>query len=199
VKDTMVKIWCLDTGAVLFNLEGHNAMVDLLVMSHNHLVSASLDRTLRIWDPDNGQYQSTLFAPEYFDINDFQHDAQKVISGCGALRIWKVDTGEFIRDLITITTDDHDTNAQLVQFDERRCVAIVWRNMRSYIEVGISYPLPMHLLLLTCLLRFLTLAPRLAFDQTSLSRSLQPPSRHNSQPCRIELSSNHEIYRHVLA
>ena len=73
-----LELWIPDL--YLFNLEGHTSLVGLLDLSHERLVSAAADSTLRIWDPENGQCKSILTA-HTGAITCFQHDWQKVISG----------------------------------------------------------------------------------------------------------------------
>ena len=131
--DNLVKIWSLDSGMMLFNLEGHSSLVGLLDLSHDKLVSAAADFTLRVWDPAFGQCRSTLRA-HTGAITCFQHDGQKVISGSDrTVKMWNVQTGGFVRDLLT----DLSTMWQ-VKFNERRCVAAVQRNQMTYIEVSQS-------------------------------------------------------------
>jgi len=128
--DNLVKIWSLDTGSVLFNLEGHSSLVGLLDLNSDRLVSAAADSTLRIWDPENGQCKSTLTA-HTGAITCFQHDAQKVISGSDrTLKMWNVKSGDCVKDLLTELS-----GVWQVKFNERRCVAAVQRNNLTYIEV----------------------------------------------------------------
>jgi len=94
------------------------------------LVSAAADSSLRIWDPENGQCKSTLTA-HTGAITCFQHDGQKVISGSDrTLKMWNVKTGECIKDLLTDLS-----GVWQVKFDERRCVAAVQRDNRTFVEV----------------------------------------------------------------
>jgi len=133
--DNLVKVWSLETGACLFNLEGHTSLVGLLDLSHQRLVSAAADSTLRIWDPENGQCKSTLSA-HTGAITCFQHDGQKVISGSDrTLKMWNVKTGECVKDLLTDLS-----GVWQVKFNERRCVAAVQRNDQTYIEVRLILP-----------------------------------------------------------
>ena len=129
--DNMVKVWSLDTGSVLYNLEGHSSLVGLLDLQQNRLVSAAADSTLRIWDPETGHCKSTLSA-HATAITCFQHDGQKVVSGSDrTLKMWNVNTGEFVKDLLTGLN-----GVWQVKFDDRRCVAAVQRNNYTYIEVS---------------------------------------------------------------
>ncbi|KAH8599766.1 WD40-repeat-containing domain protein [Bisporella sp. PMI_857] len=117
--DNSVKIWSLGTGQCLFTLDGHTSLVGLLDLRDERLVSAAADSTLRIWDPENGQCKNTLSA-HTGAITCFQHDGQKVISGSD--RTLKIS----LTDL---------SGVWQVKFDERRCVAAVQRDNRTYVEV----------------------------------------------------------------
>lgn len=100
-------------------------------MSHDRLVSAAADTTLRIWDPETGQCKQTL-AAHTGAITCFQHDGHKVISGSDkTVKMWNVQTGDFIRDLLTDLS-----GVWQVKFNERRCVAAVQREDVTYIEVS---------------------------------------------------------------
>lgn len=128
--DHTVKIWSLDDGSQIHNLEGHNSLVGLLDLKGDRLVSAAADSTLRIWDPESGHCKATLLA-HTGAITCFQHDASKVISGSDrTLKMWDTKTGEFVRDLLTDLS-----GVWQVGFDGRRCVAAVQRDSLTYIEV----------------------------------------------------------------
>ena len=142
--DNLVKVWSLDTGSVLYNLEGHASLVGLLDLQANRLVSAAADSTLRIWDPETG-YCRNILSAHASAITCFQHDGQKVVSGSDrTLKMWNVNTGEFVKDLLTDLG-----GVWQVKFDERRCVAAVQRNDYTYIEVSFIYGID-RLLLIMC-------------------------------------------------
>src|SRR5438045_1561482 len=101
--DNIIKIWCTETGCLLFNLEGHTNLTghSCLDLSHDCPISAAADSMLRIWNPENGQCRSTLIG-HTGAITCFQHDDQKVISGSSqTLKVWNVQNGEFAKDLLT--------------------------------------------------------------------------------------------------
>ncbi|KAI7164410.1 hypothetical protein KC316_g12835 [Hortaea werneckii] len=128
--DNLVKVWDLQTGFCLFNLEGHTSLVGLLDLSHDRLVSAAADSTLRIWDPKSGACKATLSAYTGA-ITCFQHDGRKVISGSDkTLKMWNAKDGKFVCDLLTDLS-----GVWQVRFDERRCVAALQRNDVTYIKV----------------------------------------------------------------
>jgi F-box and WD-40 domain protein CDC4 len=138
--DHCVKVWDLTRGVNLFTLEGisfstlvnvgHTSLVGLLDLSHDYLVSAAADSTLRIWNPDTGKCQHVLSA-HTGAITCFQHNENMVLSGSdGTLKMWDVRTGEFVRDVL------HGlSGVWQIKFDERRCVAAVQRNGVTWIDV----------------------------------------------------------------
>ncbi|KAL9554596.1 hypothetical protein MBANPS3_002738 [Mucor bainieri] len=126
--DTSVRIWDLDTGDCIKKLEGHSVLVGLLGLSRRHLVSAAADSVLRVWSPETGVCHHAL-SGHGNSITCFQHDNDKVISGSeGGLKMWDIQTGRFVRDLIT-----NVDGVWRVAFDGRRCVAAVQkRNETSF-------------------------------------------------------------------
>ena len=118
--DSSVRIWDLNTGDCIKKLEGHTVLVGLLGLTDKYLVSAAADSILRIWSPETGVCHHAL-SGHGNSITCFQHDDTKVISGSeGGLKMWDIETGRFIRDLIT----EVDC-VWRVSFDGRRCVAAV--------------------------------------------------------------------------
>lgn len=99
--DNTVRVWDIHTGACIQVLTGHTALVGLLNMSPNYMVSAAVDASLRIWDANSIEYQTTL-STNASSITCFAHDERKIVSGSdGTLRLWDIRTGQPIRDLIT--------------------------------------------------------------------------------------------------
>jgi F-box and WD-40 domain protein CDC4 len=127
-RDKLVKVWCLASGSCIHTLEGHTSLVGLLELGRDRLVSASADSTLRIWDPETGDCKRVLHAPGG-NVTCFQHDGQKLVSGSdGGLRVWDIQTGKRVRDLLADVIWH-------VKFDGQRCVAAVQRGRVSCVEV----------------------------------------------------------------
>ena len=98
--DNTVKVWNVATGECLQTLSGHTSLVGLLGTSPNYLVSAAADGCLRIWDQNSGDLKHIL-SSHAGAITCFQHDETKVVSGSdGALKLWDIRTGAYIRDLV---------------------------------------------------------------------------------------------------
>ncbi|KAI8647765.1 WD40-repeat-containing domain protein [Parasitella parasitica] len=126
--DFTVRVWDLETGECIKKLEGHTVLVGLLGLNDQYLVSAAADSILRVWSPETGVCHHALSGHSN-SITCFQHDNYKVISGSeGGLKMWDIQTGHFIRDLITEVD-----GVWRVAFDGRRCVAAVQKkNVTSF-------------------------------------------------------------------
>lgn len=99
--DNTVRVWDVGTGECLHVLQGHTALVGLLALSPNYLVSAAADASLRVWDT-NTQSLQNIFDSHGGAITCFAHDETKVVSGSdGCLKLWDIKTGQFVRDLVS--------------------------------------------------------------------------------------------------
>ncbi|KAI8337611.1 WD40-repeat-containing domain protein [Chlamydoabsidia padenii] len=128
--DGSIRVWDYTSGQCLQILEGHSILVGLLGLSTHYLVSGAADGTVRVWDAERGTCQHVLSGHDGA-ITCVQHDAQKVISGAeGGLKLWDIKSGRLIKDLITGVTGVWRT-----AFDEKRCVAAVYRNNVTSFEV----------------------------------------------------------------
>ncbi|CEP10084.1 hypothetical protein [Parasitella parasitica] len=128
--DSSVRIWDLKTGECVKKLEGHTVLVGLLGLSNQYLVSAAADSILRVWSPETGVCHHAL-AGHSNSITCFQHDNYKVISGSeGGLKMWDIQTGRFIRDLITEVD-----GVWRVAFDGRRCIAAVHKKNETSFRI----------------------------------------------------------------
>ena len=128
--DHTVRIWDLHNGTCQRTLTGHESLVGLLNLSPSYLVSAAADSTLRIWDPETGKLRNTLSGHKGA-VTCFQHDEVKILSGSdGALKMWNVRDGSFIRDLLTDVA-----GVWQVVFEGRWCVAASHRNGSNVIDV----------------------------------------------------------------
>ena len=62
--DTTIKIWNIETGAVIQTLRGHTAAVRTLQFDDSKLISGSFDKTIKIWNWQSGECLSTLQCHE---------------------------------------------------------------------------------------------------------------------------------------
>lgn len=132
--DSSINVWDIDTGKLLYTLEGHNSLVGLLELSKDYLVSAAADSTLRVWDPKNGENIHKLEG-HTGAITCFQHDSLKIVSGSERmLKLWDINTGKFVRDLLVDITG----GIWQLRFDYNRCVAAVQRTRNEADETFIE-------------------------------------------------------------
>lgn len=129
--DNTVRIWDLETGECLHILEGHQILVGLVTASRNALVSAAADSTVRVWDQDTG-HARVVFRGHSGAITCVVNDDFKVVSGSqGMLKLWDVQTGKFVRDLV----EGVDGSVWQVCIDWKRCVSAVQRGDVTVLEV----------------------------------------------------------------
>lgn len=133
--DSSINVWDIEKGELLYSLEGHSSLVGLLELSDDYLVSAAADSTLRVWDPQSPENFSKLKGHSNA-ITCFQHDSLRVVSGSERmLKLWNIETGQFVRDLLADITG----GIWQVRFDVNRCVAAVQRTRgeteETFIEI----------------------------------------------------------------
>lgn len=102
----------LQTGKILNTFTGHNeGIMDIKIISNGrYAVSASGDKTLRLWELDRGQVIRRFAAPHalLFEV-DLSPDGRTALSGSndGTVTLWEVETGKMIRRF----TDDQPVMA----------------------------------------------------------------------------------------
>ncbi|KAF9974424.1 hypothetical protein BGZ73_002192 [Actinomortierella ambigua] len=130
-KDRTVKIWRASDGTLLRTLVGHRAAVNAVQFSpegssnsftgqNRIVVSASGDRTIKIWSLETGECLRTLEGHTR-GIACIQFEGNTVISGSSdqTIKIWDLARGECVKDLkghedLTIKIWDQATGALLV-------------------------------------------------------------------------------------
>ena len=92
--DNIGRVWDLNTGEVLFTLEGHTEAITTADYSPDdtRIVTGSNDFTTRIWDASNGQQLATLEG-HTDEINSavFSRDGKRIVTGSRdrTARIWE--------------------------------------------------------------------------------------------------------------
>lgn len=117
--DNTLRIWDMEQGHCLKELEGHSDWVWTLAITGDgkRCVSGSWDKTLRIWDIESGQCLKTLegHGGRIFTIA-ISPDGEKCVSGAddNTIRIWDMPSGQCLKILeghsdwiktLTITPD----------------------------------------------------------------------------------------------
>ncbi|KAG0221636.1 hypothetical protein BGX31_009658, partial [Mortierella sp. GBA43] len=130
-KDRTVKIWKISTGEMIRTLSGHRAAVNAVQFSSESaaaspfpgsprvVVSASGDKTIKIWSFETGECLRTLEGHAR-GIACIQFEGNIVVSGSSdrSIRIWDVARGECIR-----TLDGHDGLVRTLQFSGERIIS----------------------------------------------------------------------------
>ncbi|XP_033728353.1 uncharacterized protein LOC117317613 [Pecten maximus] len=107
LRDGSLRIWSLRTGQTRRNLlagsesHGHANAVTALALSQDQkfLVSASADKTLKIWDMDREQLTRTLTGhTDEVWCTAISQDGEIVVSGSrdGSIRLWRLEDGSEI-------------------------------------------------------------------------------------------------------
>ncbi|KDN44156.1 hypothetical protein RSAG8_05629, partial [Rhizoctonia solani AG-8 WAC10335] len=92
--------WDTRTGGVILGplqLEGHTDDINCLMFSPDctHIATGSNDRTLRLWDAENGKMLRCLESKGPVNIAAFSPDSTRIAAGSyGALQVWNIQTGD---------------------------------------------------------------------------------------------------------
>lgn len=128
--DHTIRVWDLKNGTCITTLSVHTALVGLLQLSTNFLVSAAADATIRVWDPDTHECRH-LLRGHLGAIMALHHDNNRVISGSeGAVKLWDIKTGKHTRDLITGVN-----GVWQIKANSEVCVSAVNRSEVVWIEI----------------------------------------------------------------
>ena len=99
--------------SLIKTLSGHTNSINALVLSADGhtLISASADKTIRLWDLANGEAMDVLKGNKSF-VNALilSFDEQALVSGSadGAIKIWELETGQ---EILTLTGHTSAINA----------------------------------------------------------------------------------------
>ena len=96
-------------------LEGHDDDVNSVIESHDHehLISASTDKTIKIWDRESGECLKTLEGHNGYVYSVIEsHNRKHLISGStdDTIKIWNKKTGECIK-----TLEGHDGSVEVIE------------------------------------------------------------------------------------
>lgn len=120
----------LNTNMPVINYEGHTDQVNCIALSKDNkfLVSASSDKTIKIWNTVTGKLEKTLTGHDWKVITvAISANGKYIASGSndGSTKIWDFETGKEIRSF-----DDIGTNVRGVAFS----------NDNSRIYAAMNYP-----------------------------------------------------------
>ncbi|KAF9430724.1 hypothetical protein BGZ76_000729 [Entomortierella beljakovae] len=130
-KDRTVKIWNIETGEMLRTLVGHRAAVNAVQFSPDSappspfpdspkvVVSASGDKTIKIWSFETGECLKTLEGHTR-GIACIQFEGNVIVSGSSdrSIKIWDIAKGECVRTLV-----GHEGLVRTLQFTGGRIIS----------------------------------------------------------------------------
>ncbi|KAF9579508.1 hypothetical protein BGW38_004205, partial [Lunasporangiospora selenospora] len=129
-KDRTVKIWKISTGEMLRTLSGHRAAVNAVQFSPENsvspfagspriVVSASGDRSIKIWSFETGECLRTLEGHAR-GIACIQFESNIIVSGSSdrSIKIWDLARGECIKTLV-----GHEDLVRTLQFSGGRIIS----------------------------------------------------------------------------
>lgn len=105
--DQIAKIWDVASGQLRFTLVGHQESIDGLAFDSGvRLATASVDKTVRLWNVETGQPNSQL-KPDSFPVGAayscvaFSPDGKSIVAGGTGktLTIWNTETLEQVKEL----------------------------------------------------------------------------------------------------
>jgi WD40 repeat protein len=108
-SDLTLRLWNVNSGALLLTLEGHKLYINAITFSPDSkaLASASNDMTVRLWNTSSGAAVSTLNGHRSFvDAVAFSSDSQILASASSdeTVRLWEASTGALLSIFETGTT-----------------------------------------------------------------------------------------------
>ncbi|KAJ1729646.1 hypothetical protein LPJ61_003418 [Coemansia biformis] len=121
-KDCLLRVWRRDRGYTdMFELTGHTVAVNAVHLHGDMLVSASGDRTIRVWDLTTRSCVLTL-EEHARGVACLDFDGQHIVSGGSdrSIRIWNVQTGVCERTI----PNAHGDLVRTVMFDRRMDVVV---------------------------------------------------------------------------
>jgi WD40 repeat protein len=102
--DNTAKVWDVQTGYLLLDLQGHTKRVISAVFSPDgkKILTASNDETAKIWDAESGSLLLNLSAHTWWiNVAKFSPDGKKVITASQdkTVKIWDAEKGTILFDL----------------------------------------------------------------------------------------------------
>lgn len=121
-KDRQIIVWDMHSATdiqVKRALNGHRAAVNVVDFDHRYIVSASGDRTIKVWLTSTGEFVRTLSGHKR-GIACLQYRGNLVVSGSSdfTIRLWDIECGECLRVL-----EGHDELVRCIRFDNNRIVS----------------------------------------------------------------------------
>ena len=121
-KDRSIAVWDMRSARDIQLrrvLVGHRAAVNVVDFDQKYIVSASGDRTIKVWNTTTCEFVRTLSGHRR-GIACLQYRDNLVVSGSSdfTIRIWDVESGQCLRIL-----EGHDELVRCIRFDGHRIVS----------------------------------------------------------------------------
>jgi len=121
-KDRSIAVWDMQSSTDI-NLRrvlvGHRAAVNVVDFDQKYIVSASGDRTIKVWSTSTCEFVRTLNGHKR-GIACLQYRDRLVVSGSSdnTIRLWDIECGACLRAL-----DGHEELVRCIRFDNKRIVS----------------------------------------------------------------------------
>jgi len=121
-KDRQIIVWDMHSPQdiqIKRTLVGHRAAVNVVDFDSRYIVSASGDRTIKVWHTSTCEFVRTLTGHKR-GIACLQYRGNLVVSGSSdfTIRLWDIEGGECLRIL-----EGHDELVRCIRFDNHRIVS----------------------------------------------------------------------------
>ncbi|CAF0776702.1 unnamed protein product [Adineta steineri] len=121
-KDRSIAVWQMNSPTditIRRVLVGHRAAVNVVDFDGKYIVSASGDRTIKVWNTTTCEFVRTLLGHKR-GIACLQYRDKIVVSGSSdnTIRVWDIECGACLRVL-----EGHDELVRCIRFDSKRIVS----------------------------------------------------------------------------
>ncbi|MBH8560714.1 hypothetical protein I8748_00565 [Nostoc sp. CENA67] len=153
------KLWQVDTGQNILNLNRHDSWIYNIDFSPNNqiILSASEDKTIKLWDLKNGNCIRTIDAHKNILRTATFHPSGNLIASCGddgLIKFWNVDNGEclqvleghegwvisvsFSPDGKLLASSSNDKSIRIWEVETGRCIRVLKGHQDWVMSVSFS-------------------------------------------------------------